>query len=136
MLEIGKTIWDVAKGLFELREGLQKAKRDRKDRLAAYFGELAALLESVAASLGVNQYPHGSCAQLHTLALLMEETLKGLVPPLKAKEFQAELLRVWEIELLFGQLQSEPDPIVKASLNELYQAAGFFRATAAHLRVV
>jgi hypothetical protein len=136
MIDIAKTIWDVGQGIFGVRGELQKARRDRRDRLAAYFSDLANLIESVSASLRVNQYPHGSCAQLQALAQLMSKTLKGLVDAEEARQYQDKLLRVWEIEQLFGQLHSLPRPKVSKRLAELDEAAGFFRATAAHLRVV
>jgi hypothetical protein len=136
MLDIAKTILDVGKGLFGIRGELQKARRDRRDRLAAYFSDLAALIESVSASLKLNQYPHGSCAQLQTLAGLMQKTVQGLATPDEAKDYQAKLLRAWEIEQLFGQLQQKPQEFACRKLAELDEAAGYFRATAAHLRVV
>ena len=136
MLDIAKTIWEVGKGLFGVRGELQKAQRDRRDRLAAYFSELATLIESVSASLRLKQYPHGSCAQLQTLAQLMSETLRGLVGEQQAHDYQVKLLHVREIEMLFGQLQSLPPDKAEAKLAELDAAAGYFRATAAHLRVV
>jgi len=136
MIDIAKTLWDVGKGIFGIRGELQKARRERRDRLANYFSELAELIESVSASLRTNQYPHGSCAQLHTLAQLMSSTLQGLVKPREARTFQKKLMRVWEIEQLFGELQGKPKTRVNKRLVELDEAAGFFRATAAHLRVV
>lgn len=136
MIEIAKTVWEVGKGIFGVRGELQKARRDRRDRLAAYFSDLANLIESVSASLRVNQYPHGSCAQLQALAQLMSKTLEGLVDAKEAREYQDKLLRVWEIEQLFGQLQGMSKSKVSKRLAELDEAAGFFRATAAHLRVV
>ncbi len=136
MIDIAKTIWDVGKGMFGIRGELQKARRDRRDRLARYFSELAELIESVSASLRTNQYPHGSCAQLLTLAQLMSRTLKGLLEPEEARKFQEKLMRVCEIEQLFGELQGQPKTKVTKRLTELDEAAGFFRATAAHLRVV
>lgn len=136
MIDIVKTIWEVGKGIFGVRNELQKAQRDRRDRLANYFSDLANLIESVAASLRIRQYPHGSCAQLHTLAELMSETLKDLVDQVKADEYQKKLLQIWEIEKLFGEIQGMSEEKVGKRLTELDEAAGFFRATAAHLRVV
>lgn len=136
MIDIAKTIWEVGKGIFGVRGELEKARRDRRDRLASYFSDLATLIESVSASLRANQYPHGSCAQLQTLAQLMAKTLKGLVDPEDARQYQEKLMKVWEIELLFGQIQGEPRAEVARRLAELDEAAGFFRATAAHLKVV
>ena len=136
MIDIAKTIWEVGRGLFGVRGELQKARRDRRDRLANYFSDLASLIEEVSASLRTNQYPHGSCAQLQTLAQLMAKTLKGLADPDDAREYQEKLMRVWEIEQLFSQLQRQSNVKVNKCLAELDEAAGYFRATAAHLKVI
>lgn len=136
MVEIVKTIWTLGKEIFAIRGELEKARRDRRDRLASYFSELAVLIETVSASLKIKKYPHGSCAQLHALAQLMQKTLRGLVSPEEARDFQDRLMRVWEIEQLFGQLERKRNSAVQKHLAELDEAAGYFRATAAHLRVI
>lgn len=136
MLEIATTVLDVAKGLLGLAGSFSKTRRDRRDRAATYFSDLAALLEDVSASLKAGQYPHGSCAQLHGLATMMKDTLKGIVPEPDAQAFQDKLLGVWQIEQLFNQLQAMPDSRSREELSKLDEAAGHFRAVAAHLRVV
>ena len=134
MIDIAKTLFDVARGLFDLRGELRKATRDRKDRVADYFDSLATLVESVAASLRRGEYPHGSCAQLHTLASLMTTTLEGLIGEDEARDYQERLLGIWQIEQLFGDLQSMSPKQAENRLVEIEQAAGYFRAIAMHLR--
>jgi hypothetical protein len=136
MPDIISTIWDVGKGLFGLRGELEKARRDRRDRAAQYFSDLGSLIETTSASLKVRIYPHGSCAQLEQLALLMPKTLKGLLDEKDIEKYQQKLLKVWEIEQLFGQLHSVPKRSIPKKLEKLDEAAGYFRALAAHLRVV
>ncbi len=136
MLDFAKTILDVAKGIFGLQTEFGKARRDRRDRLAVYFGDLASLIESVSASLKINQYPSGSCAQLHQLASMMKVTVKGLVKNEEAEAFQSRLMQVWEVEQLFAELQAMSAERAKKKLSQLDEAAGYFRAVAAHLRVV
>ncbi len=135
MLDIAKTIWDVGKGLFGMRAELQKAERARRDRVAEYFTDLGSLIEATSASLKARQYPHGSCAQLAQLAELMPETLKGLLDDQEVLEYRKKLLSVWQIERLHAELQPVPDSALPAELAPLDEAAGFFRAIAAHLRV-
>lgn len=136
MPDIISTIWDVGKGLFGLRTEIEKARRDRRDRAAQYFSDIGSLIETTSASLKVRKYPHGSCAQLEQLALLMPKTLKGLLDSADVETFQKKLLQVWEIEQLFGQLSSVPKRSIPKKLQKLDEAAGYFRALAAHLRVV
>jgi hypothetical protein len=50
--------------------------------------------------------------------------------------YQQKLLQVREIELLLPQLDSLPKRSVPKKLVKLDEAAGYFRALAAHLRVV
>jgi hypothetical protein len=129
MLDIARTLLELGKGLFGLRGELHKARRDRRERLAVYFSELAELIESVSASLRLNRYPHGSCAQLHTLASLMKKTVKGIVTEEEAQACQDRLMRVWEIEQLFADLQGLPEEKAAKKFATLDQAAGYFRAS-------
>jgi hypothetical protein len=67
---------------------------------------------------------------------MMKKTVKGIVPAEEAQAFQDKLIRVWEIEQLFSQLQAMPEARAKKKLSQLDEAAGYFRAIAAHLKVV
>jgi hypothetical protein len=136
MIEIAKSILEVAKGLFGLQGEFGKARRDRRQRLATYFADLASLIEEVSASLRINQYPHGSCAQLHALASMMKRTVKGIVADADAQAYQDKLMQVWQIEQLYSEFQSASAKRTQTDLNRLDEAAGYFRAVAAHLRVV
>ena len=136
VLDIARTLLDIGKTLFGLRSDFEKTRRDRRERLAVYFSDLAALIESVSASLRLNRYPHGSCAQLQTLASLMKKTVKGIVTEAEAQDYQDRLMRVWEIEQLFDELQGLSKEKAERKLVALDEAAGYFRALAAHLWVV
>lgn len=135
MLDIAKTIWEVAKGLFGLRTELARANREQRDRVSEYFERLAELVEVTSASLKEHRYPSGSCSQLGNMAELMPETLANLIPEPDIIRFQAELRRVHEVERLFGELQSLSNNETERRLRDLDEAAGFFRAISAHLRV-
>lgn len=135
-LNIAETLWNVGKDIYDRRQDFQKARRERRRKLAHYFGDLASLIESVSASLKINKYPHGTCAQLEASAKLMTRTVKGLVDAKSGRLYQDKLMEVWEIEQLYHQLQGKSKSRIKAKLIILDEAAGFFRATAAHLRVI
>jgi len=135
MLDIAKTIWEVAKGLLGYRSELKKAERDQRDRVADYFSGLAQLVEATSASLKERKYPSGSCSQLGVLVEMMPQTLAKLIPDTEVIHFQSELRRVHEIEKLFMELQSLSDEKVEERLRDLDEAAGYFRAITAHMRV-
>lgn len=135
MLDIVKTILEVARGLFGFRADIAKANRERRDRVADYFSEVADLLDSTSASLKQRTYPSGSCSQLGHLADQMDQSLAGLVPEPDLLRFQSELRRVHEIEQLFSELSSLSDQAAAIRLKDLDEASGMFRATSMHLRV-
>ena len=135
-MDIIKIIFEVAKSLFGLRTEIEKAARDKRDRAAEYFSDIAKLIEEVSASLKLKVYPHGSCAQLEALAREMDKSLAD--SKLKEKDIQEnqeKLLKVHEIELLFGEIYPLKDSEIPAKLKELDESAGIFRALAAHLKV-
>lgn len=135
MLDIAKTLLDLAKGLFGLRGELEKARQDRRDRAAKYFSDIATLIEEVSAILRKKQYPSGKCMELEQLAYLMPETLKDILPDENIEAHKNKLLAVHEIELLFNDIQPLHARSVPKKLEKLDEAAGYFRALAAHLRV-
>jgi hypothetical protein len=135
MLDIIKTIRDVGSRIFGLREKLAQAKREERDRAAKYFSDLAELIEDVAAQLRNRVYPGGSCAQMEQQAKLMPKTLKGILPDADLVAYRDKLLSVHAVEGLFDQLGALDDPARLAELKQLDEAAGYFRAVAAHLRV-
>lgn len=135
VFDIAKMILEVGKTLFGFRADLAKADRERRDRVADYFSDIAKLIEKVSEILKTNQYPHGACMQLEKLANLMPETLKGLLKPEEIEENKKNLLSVHEVERLYNELQTLSPSESAAKLAQLDEAAGQFHALAMHLRV-
>ncbi|MBA2728485.1 MAG: hypothetical protein H0U49_09990 [Parachlamydiaceae bacterium] len=133
--EIIKAIFDVAKNLLGMKTELEKANREKRDRVSAYFADIGKLIEEVSASLKLKQYPHGSCAQLEDLANLMPKTLKGLLPEETILENYQKLYEVRKIEILFGQISHLKESEIPGKLTQLDEAAGKFKALATHLKV-
>ena len=65
----------------------------------------------------------------------MVQAIGDLVGEAKATELACQLKEAWQVEQLYGQLQSEPPEQRDKSLGTLDQAAGLFRATAAFVLV-
>jgi hypothetical protein len=135
MLDVAKTIWAVAKDLLGARAEMAKARRQRRDRAAEYFSNLARLIEETSAQLKKRKYPHGRCAELAKLANLMPRTLRGILSASEVQSHRKKLLAVHEIERLHSELLLLKDRSVERKLEKLDEAAGDFRALAAHLRV-
>lgn len=135
MFDVAKTLWEIASGLFGLRDKFLRAKRDERDRAATYFSDIAELIEKVAVALDVRQYPSGSCAQLETLAQLMPQSLSGLLDASETVTYQKKLMAVHEIERLLAELNQDITSDAERKLKQLRDAVGFFRGLADHLRV-
>lgn len=65
--------------MFGLRADIAKVNREKRDRAADYFSNIARLVEETNAQLEVRIYPYGSRAELEQLANLMPKTLRGII---------------------------------------------------------
>lgn len=135
MTVIIETLLSVGKALFGLRSELAKGRKDRKKDVADFIDAIAKTIEDTAAALRSNQYPGGKCAELFAHSKQMEAAIGDLIGPLKAQELAAQLQEIWEVERLFGELQSDTPPDRSRKLSVLDEAVGQFRAAAVFVRV-
>lgn len=134
MSTIIDTIFSVAQGLFGLRSELAKARQERKQQVADFLSGIAQTIEDTSASLKQDIYPHGKCQELLTHSQQMAQAIGDLIGRDKAEDLGNQLKEVGEIERLHGELQKSEAERAR-SLHVLDQAAGLFRANAAHVRV-
>jgi hypothetical protein len=135
MTTIVETIFSVGQKLFGLRIELAKARLARKQQVADFLAATAQTIEDASASLKQGIYPHGKCQELLSHSQNMESAIGDLVGESLARDLGAQLKEVWEIEQLFGELKSTAPSERERKLSVLDQGAGFFRATAAFVRV-
>ena len=132
---IAETLYNVAKDLFGIFTTLDEKRLQRQIRVAEYFGHLAQIIEDTSAYLKKGVYPHGECAELRFYAEKMEERIGDVIGESDAQHYAGLVLNVWEIEQMHSELLSADAIEREAKLHQLDEAAGFFRAVAAHLRV-
>lgn len=132
---IVESLFEVGSVLFKLRDTLSSARQGRKQQVAAFIGGIAQTIEATSAALKQGIYPHGTCQELLSHAENMVQAIGDLIGEAKATELADQLKEVWQVEQLYGQLQSEPPEQRDKSLATLDQAAGLFRATAAFVLV-
>lgn len=135
MMTIIDTIFTVGQRLLGLRDELAKAKQARKAEVSEFLGEIAVIIEETSASLKQGLYPHGKCQELLTHARNMEAAVGDLIGQEQAGELGRQLKAAWEVERLYGELGGVALDEQQRKLGVLDQAAGFFRATAAFVRV-
>ncbi len=130
LLEVGKELFGV---ITRRKEARSEDRSARILRIADYFTDLGRTIEETSESLKHGQYPAGQCQHLLVHAEQMEETIGDLVP--NAKQYADKVKQVWQIEQLYGELSTLSDDDRRAKLRLLDEAAGYFHAIAAHLKV-
>ncbi|HBH49221.1 MAG TPA: hypothetical protein DDX98_11300 [Bacteroidales bacterium] len=133
---IADVLISVGEKLFDAFMKLKDKKIQKSARIADLFSELALTIEKTSAYLKKGDYPHGMCEELRTHAEQMEDTIDSAVGKAKAADYAKRVLEVWEIEKVYGELDSlTTDAEREALLNKLDRAAGYFRAVSAHVRI-
>ena len=132
---IADVLYRVGKELFDGILKLDEKRIQRKDKIADYFSHLGQIIEDTSALLKKGQYPHGQCAELQMHAQQMVATIGDLIGNEKAQDYQNQVMQVWQIEKLFGELQTLTSDEKTDKFKTLDAAAGYFRGIAAHLRI-
>ncbi len=132
---IAETLFKIGKELFAVFSKLEDNKLQRTIRVADYFSNLAQIIEDTSAYLKKGEYPHGECENLRQHAQKMKEAIGDIIGQERATEYASRVMHVWEIERMHGELIGVPDTERMKKLKTLDEAAGFFRAVSAHLRV-
>ncbi len=99
-----QVILDVAEKLFGLREQLEKARRERRDRIADYLSELSKTLSDVAESLRHNEVPHGKCQEMRVYAQKLPETTGDEIGAMQAQVYAKQLADAHEVEMLLAEV--------------------------------
>jgi 3-deoxy-D-arabino-heptulosonate 7-phosphate (DAHP) synthase class II len=132
---IAETLFKVAKELFGIFTTLDEKRLQRTIRVADYFSNLAQIIEDTSAFLKKGEYPHGECENLRIHAQMMTEKIKDIIGENVAEKYAAKVMAVWEIEQMHAELIGVDEDERNRQLKILDEAAGYFRAVAAHLRV-
>ena len=132
---IAETLFNVGKELFGIFTKLDEKRLQRTIRVADYFSNLAQIIEDTSAFLKKGEYTDGECENLRLHAQMMTETIKDIIGENEAEEYTKRVMAVWEIEQMYGELIGVDENERNKQLKTLDEAAGYFRAVAAHLRV-
>lgn len=125
-------ILSVAKALWHYKESFDKAKRDKRDRIASYFEQISECLAETSMMLRHDQYPHGKCGEMEGYANLLPETVGDIISEEKAQDLANQLRSMHELEKLYSQLHDAPNK--DEQLGKLEEASGILRALANSLR--
>lgn len=133
MLDIFKTILEVAKSLLGLSDSLKAADSKRKAEMATLFEKISDCLATVSSEIRSGNVPHGKCHELMTYAVELPALIVEEVGVERAKELGETLHSAYNVEgmaMAIGQT-ADKEPY----LQQVEEASGKFRALANLLRV-
>ena len=119
-------LWDLAQGLAGLRDRLEKAKRERKDRIAEYFTTTGNIIQEASDIFKQGDVPHGKCQQMLDQASYFVEVVGDTIDREKAIEFQKKLINSYELEMLAYEILESVDKEEK--IAEMEKISGSFIA--------
>jgi len=121
-----KDLWDLAQGLVGLRDSFEKAKRERKDRIAEYFTTIGKIIQEAADIFKKGEVPHGKCQQMLDQASYFTEIVGDTIDNEKVLEFQKKLIESHELEMLVYEVLESGDKDEK--IGEMEKISGSFVA--------
>lgn len=127
MIEIVSIITSTAVSIFSIIQSVKRMGKKRKDELSTFLVSIANTLDEAADSLSKDVIPYGTCQMMQDFALHLPSVLKGFSDDEHLTNLSHELYRAYNIESLYMLNKTD---VEKSYVNELYKAAGKFRAAA------
>ena len=121
-----KDLWDLVQGLVGLKESFQKAKRERKDRIAEYFTTIGIIIQESVDIFKKGEVPHGKCQQMLDQAGYFTDVIGNTINKEKAEEFQKKLIASHELEMLVHEVLGTGK--AKEKIIEMEKISGSFLA--------
>ncbi len=136
MLDIFKTILDVAKSLLGISDQLRNADRQRRTDMGNLFEQISDCLVAVSTEIRTGGIPHGRCGELEQYAAALPGLLKDELGESRARELGDTLSSAYNVESVAMNLQKVADEQEKEPyLAQIEEASGKFRALANLVRV-
>lgn len=136
MLDIFKTILDVAKSLVGMSDQLRNADRQRRNDMSALFEQISRCLEGVSTEIRAGRVPHGCCGELQQYAQALPALVQNELGDTRAKDLGNTLKSAYNVESVAMNLQQVEDAQEKEPyLTQIEEASGQFRALANLVRV-
>ena len=136
MLDIFKTILDVAKSLLGMSDQLRAGERQRRQDMADLFQKISGCLVAVSTEIRTGGVPHGRCAELEQYAHALPSLVEAELGSARADELGQTLHSAYNVESVAMNLQRVHDTGERERhLAQIDEAAGKFQALANLVRV-
>jgi hypothetical protein len=132
MLDLFRTILELAKSLFGLSDQLRAADHQRKKEIADLFDSISSCLATVSSEIRMGKIPHGRCGELMTYADELPGIIRAEVGNAKADELGKKLRSAYNVEGAALELKDVSDK--EPYLQEIEEASGKFQALANMIR--
>lgn len=130
LLTVSLAIFTIAEKAFSLKDKLSTRKEKNSENLSKWLQSTGDLLSSIARSLRENRYPHDKCSQLkHTLDQ-MSSSLEPYLDDREIGEFYSLIDSAYQIEKLFGEIQSLDSQEKERNIRSIEDSVGKFYAAA------
>lgn len=131
MINIFKTILDVAKSLLGMSDQLRNADRQRRHDMSTLFEQISSCLAAVSTEIRTGGGAHGRCSELRQYAQDLPDLVRNELGNIRAQEFGKTLLSAYNVESVAQNLQNVKDAQEKEPyLAQIEEASGKFRALA------
>ncbi len=131
--EIAKYFLEFAKELVGLGSTLQKAKLEKRTRLAEHLDNIAGCLEAIGIAFNKKEEPHEQCGALEEYARSLPNVCKGILSEADIERFKELLERKAHGRAVLFILHDETSR--KAEIDLMARAAGELKALAGSLKV-
>ncbi len=136
MLDIFKTILDVAKSLLGMSDQLRSAERQRRMDMAELFEKISGCLAAVSSEIRAGRVPHGRCSELLQYGEALPDKVREELGEDRAKNLGSTLRSAYNVERVAMGLQHVHEAAEKEPyLKEIEEASGKFQALASLVRV-
>ncbi len=126
------TILEIALKLTGLKDQLDQARRERRDRIADYFMQLSKTLKDAHESLSQGMIPHGTCEEMLYHARSLATTVQDEIGEAEAKKLAESMEEAHALEQLLSELHDEGAR--QQTLADLDRARGMFKALGVSMR--
>jgi hypothetical protein len=107
----------------------------RKADIVDYYRSIAQTLSDAAQALRQGDIPHGKCGEMLGYAQMLVATIGDVIGRDQAAALSGKLMESYQVEAFGHQFMHLPPAERDARFGELDEAAGYFRAAAASLRL-
>lgn len=133
-LVIFNTLISAVRGVIGLKNDLDDADDERREKVAAWMQELGELIKDLADKIELNDFPHNTCAQMEVMVDHFPIIVDDLLPEEKVQALTETLRSCTKVEQLFGEASTLDKEHRDEMVIELLHASGRLQGLASIIK--